>query len=138
MPITTLAHVCLKTTDLKRTRDFYCDALGLKHLFNFTRKNAVIGYYLASGNRTFVEVFQSDAIEPLGKQPIHHLCLETDGLPTLHARLAEQGLNPGPMKLADDNTWQFWITDPNGLAIEIQQYTGKSAQFTGHDVEVDW
>ena len=32
--------------------------------------------------------------------------------------------------------FQFWVQEPNGLDIEIQQYTDRSAQFTGNDVEV--
>jgi hypothetical protein len=30
------------------------------------------------------------------------------------------------------------MKDPNGLDLEFQQYTPKSAQLTGRDVEVDW
>ncbi len=137
MPITTLAHVCLKTTDLERTRAFYCDALGLRKQFDFIRKGTCIGYYLSAGNRTFIEVFLSDAIEPLGKQPIHHLCLETDDLAALHRRLLDLGLKPGDIKTGSDNSPQFWITDPNGLGIEFQQYTPQSSQITGRDVVVD-
>ncbi|MDR1282825.1 MAG: VOC family protein [Opitutaceae bacterium] len=138
MPITSLAHVCLKTTDLKRTREFYCDALGLEKQFNFIRNGVETGFYLKAGNGTFIEVFLADAIEPLGKQPIHHLCLETDDLAGLHARLRECGLTPGDLKTGSDQTPQFWITDPNGLGVEFQQYTPQSSQRTGKDVSVNW
>ena len=30
------------------------------------------------------------------------------------------------------------MRDPYGMDLEFQQYTERSAQFTGKDVEVDW
>ncbi|TIU37930.1 MAG: VOC family protein, partial [Mesorhizobium sp.] len=34
--------------------------------------------------------------------------------------------------------FQAWITDPNGVRIELFEYTAKSAQFTGGDRVADW
>ncbi|TIP51868.1 MAG: VOC family protein, partial [Mesorhizobium sp.] len=43
-----------------------------------------------------------------------------------------------PKKLACDDTYQAWITDPNGVRIELFEYTAKSAQFAGGDRVADW
>jgi catechol 2,3-dioxygenase-like lactoylglutathione lyase family enzyme len=44
--IKTLAHVCLFSRDLERTRQFYCDGLGLSVQFRFMRQGELFGFYL--------------------------------------------------------------------------------------------
>jgi catechol 2,3-dioxygenase-like lactoylglutathione lyase family enzyme len=138
MSIKSIAHVCLKTTDLARTEEFYCGALGLKKHFNFTRQGKIIGAYFQAGNGTFVEVFTADEVERVGRQVLNHFCLETESLEALRNSLLARGLTVGALKMGADQTPQFWMKDPNGLDLEFQQYTPKSAQLTGRDVEVDW
>jgi catechol 2,3-dioxygenase-like lactoylglutathione lyase family enzyme len=138
MSVKSVAHVCLKTTDLARTADFYCGALGLTRHFNFTRKGKIIGAYFSAGHGTFVEVFLVDEVERLGRQVLNHFCLETDALAALRESLVARGLAVGEIKLGADGSPQFWMKDPNGLDLEFQEYTPQSAQRTGRDVEVDW
>ena len=61
-----LAHVCILSTDLEKTRAFYVDTLGLKILFNFLRDDKVFGFYLDAGSRTHIEVFHRDAAPAAG------------------------------------------------------------------------
>jgi catechol 2,3-dioxygenase-like lactoylglutathione lyase family enzyme len=137
MPIKSVAHLCLKTKNLQATLDFYGGALGLRKLFNFNRHGEVIGFYLKAANDTFIEVFQMhDAEVGTGRQLLHHFCLETDDIKKLWQTLSEKGYGPRELIMGADNALQFWVQDPNGLDIEIQQYTERSAQFTGEDVEV--
>jgi len=35
-------------------------------------------------------------------------------------------------RLGQDNTWQIWVTDPDGNRFEIMQYTDKSYQVVGY------
>jgi catechol 2,3-dioxygenase-like lactoylglutathione lyase family enzyme len=137
MTIKSVAHVCIKTKDLTRTLDFYGGALGMQKLFHFTRKGDVIGFYLKASNESFVEVFRmDDAEQGNGRQQLHHFCLETESIEELRQTLLKKGYAPREIIMGADNTLQFWIHDPNGLDIEVQQYTGHSSQFTGADVEV--
>ena len=138
MFILSLAHACIKSTSLEQTSAFYCDALGMKKHFDFTRNGQVIGLYLKASNDSFVEVFLADAVENTDRRCLNHFCLETSDLEGLRQRLLDRGYNPGEVKMGADKTWQFWVTDPNGLAVEFQQYTPESAQQTGADVEVNW
>jgi catechol 2,3-dioxygenase-like lactoylglutathione lyase family enzyme len=138
MSIKSLAHVCLKSTDLDATAAFYCGALGMKRLFDFTRKGKVIGFYMKADNTTFVEVFEAGETAPIEHQVLNHLCLETSDIVALQKALAARGLQPGEVKMGADNSYQFWMKDPNGMSMEFHQYTDKSAQFTGETVEVDW
>jgi catechol 2,3-dioxygenase-like lactoylglutathione lyase family enzyme len=140
MAIKSLAHVCLNTTDLDATADFYCGALGLKRIFDFTRNGKVIGFYLKAGNTTFVEAFLHGEIQPIerNRHVLSHLCLETDDIKALHASLIARGLKPGPVTMAADNALQFWMEDPSGMAVEFQEYSADSSQLTGRAVEVNW
>ena len=138
MSIKSVAHACIKTTDLALTEDFYCGALGMKKHFNFTRQGKVIGAYFKTANATFVEVFLTGEVERLGKQVLNHFCLETESIEALRNSLVARGLTVGELKMGADQSPQFWMKDPNGLDLEFQQYTPKSAQLTGHDVEVNW
>jgi catechol 2,3-dioxygenase-like lactoylglutathione lyase family enzyme len=117
--------------------DFYAGALGMQKLFQFTRQGEVIGFYLKADNDTFIEVFRMDAAEQgNGRQVLHHFCLETDAIESLRQILVEKGYAPREIIMGADNSLQFWVQDPNGLDIEFQQYTERSSQFTGADVEV--
>lgn len=139
MPVTALAHVCVRTRDLAACERFYVDLLGFERLFRFTRRGAVIGCYLRLAERMFLEVFTDDAAAPSGaRNRLSHFCLECRDLSGLRARLAAAGVAVGPLRLGADRTHQFWAPDPDGVSIEFQEYTAESAQFRGGDVEVDW
>ena len=138
MKIKSLAHVCIKTRDLERTREFYCGLLGFHKAFDFVRADKVIGFYLKANNDTFIEVFQSDSVAPLhADRGLHHFCLETDSIEQLHRELRDCGYAPGEIIMGADQTLQFWAQDPSGLDLEFQQYTERSTQFTGADVRVE-
>jgi len=136
--IASVAHVCIKTADLEATERFYCGALGMEKRFAFMRKGEAIGFYLKTANDTFIEVFKADGVEKLGGQVLNHFCLQTEDIRGLRQSLAEKGFFPGEVRMGADGTWPFWMDDPNGLAVEFQEYTDRSAQFAGGEVEVDW
>jgi len=138
MSIKSLAHVCIKSNDLDATTAFYCGALGMQRLFDFTRNGKVIGFYMKADNTTFIEVFEAGEITPIQQQALNHLCLETGDIVALQKDLAARGLQPGDVKMGADNSYQFWMKDPGGMSIEFHQYTDKSSQFTGQSVEVNW
>jgi catechol 2,3-dioxygenase-like lactoylglutathione lyase family enzyme len=137
MIIKSLAHVCIKTRDLERTRDFYCGALGLRKLFDFTRDGQVIGFYLKMANDSFMEIFHDQNAEPGNyERSLHHFCLETDSIEPLRETLQHGGFAPTEIIMGADNTLQFWVQDPNGLDLEFQQYTEQSSQFTGRAIAI--
>jgi len=138
MSIQSFAHACIKTTNLDATTDYYCGALGLKKFFNFTKQGKVIGFYMKADNETFIEVFLADEVEKIGKQVLNHFCLETKSIEALRKTLVERGYAPGEIRMGGDQSPQFWMKDPNGLDVEFQEYTEKSSQRTGQDVEVNW
>ena len=132
-----IAHLCIKTTDLKETERFYTEALGLTKVFNFTKEGRPVGCYLRISDGNFIEVFEEETAES-GSSLIAHLCLETDDIDGMIDRLKEAGVSTTPKKKGCDNTYQTWFQDPNGIDIELHQYTETSTQITGRDVEIDW
>ena len=100
MSIKSVAHVCVKSTDLDATAAFYCGPLGMTRHFDFMRKGKLIGFYMKATNETFVEVFLADEIEAIDKRVLHHFCLETEDLKGLHGKLVAAGTLPAKSKWA--------------------------------------
>ena len=101
-----IAHACYTVRDLDAAVAFYCGKLGLKPAFDFIRDN---------GERFGVYIHR-------------HLCLEVDDLAATVAEFRGRGVQITDAKLGGDNSWQAWITDPDGNRIELHQYTPESKQ----------
>lgn len=133
-----LAHLCIYTKDLEATRKFYCDGLGMKKVFDFTHNGALYGFYLEMSKGNYIEVFLSDDLESESNGPMRHLCLETENITGAKETISKAGIETTEIKKGCDNTFQFWFKDPNGIDIELHQYTSESSQLTGKNCEVDW
>jgi glyoxylase I family protein len=133
-----IAHVCINTSDLEATERFYTKALGLTRKFAFLKDGNLFGYYLDAGNGGFVEVFGGDGIDTGRRPAMTHVCLEVDDLQATIEAVRNAGVEISDRKMGADNSWQAWVTDPNGIKIELLQYTAESCQFTGNDCIVDW
>jgi glyoxylase I family protein len=127
--ITGLAHACFTVSDLERSLAFYRDALGLKPAFDFINKEGRrFGVYLHLGGRSFVELFEGQLGERAEGQSYRHICLEVDDIQSTVHTLRERGLEVSDPKLGGDQSWQAWITDPDGNRIELHHYTAESKQ----------
>lgn len=133
-----LAHVCIFANDLEETRIFYEDVLGIEIQFNFLRDGKVFGFYLNCGGRSHIEVFQHEGARYSDLNPINHFCLEVENIDTAIAHIRSKGIDVTPKKYGCDDTFQVWIRDPNGVRIELFEYTPQSAQFRGGDRIADW
>ncbi len=131
-----LAHLCIHTTDLEKTKWFYCDVLGAEMAFDFDKKGSLFGYYLKFGGNTFLEVFGGDAGAANGN--IKHMCLEVGDIDRLAEVLKANDIEVTDKQLGGDNAWQVWAEDPNGVRIEFHQYTDDSMQLVGGTCPVTW
>lgn len=131
--IKALAHICISTKDLDETEKFYCSCLGLSKKFNFIRDGKVFGYYLQINANNFIEVFLDDANSSEKEPSIKHFCLEVDDIDKAIVEIRNCGIDVTDKEIGLDNSWQVWITDPNGVKIELHQYTAKSSQVVGSD-----
>lgn len=134
--LTNLAHVCIETSDLEKTETFY-RILSLKRQFDFKNlQGELVAFYLAFGNKTYVEVIKTT--KP--KQPglIRHFAIEVDDIDAAHQTLLEHGIDVTDKELGIDNTWMITCKDPNGVFIELHEYTADSLQLVGGVCEVDY
>ena len=132
-----LAHINILSDDLAKTEEFYCGLLGMKKGFEFLKDGKLFGFYLETGENTYIEVFQSGAFD-CNRPLIHHLCLEVDDLDAVIADVRSKGGEITDKKMGGDKSWQAWMRDPAGVNIELMQYTAESSQFTGNPCIVDW
>ena len=124
-----LAHVCFIVSDLDRSTSFYRDKLGLSPAFDFINNECErFGVYLQAGGRCFLELFLGKLSKKAKRQAYHHLCLEVDDLAATVEELREAGVEATEPSMGSDNTWQAWISDPDGNEIELHQYTPQSKQ----------
>ena len=133
---TNLAHVCIESTDLSRTEEFY-NLLGLERRFEFRNQDDdLVGFYLAFGNETFVEVIKVSTRKTEGT--IKHFAIECDDLDVCYQRLTASGVEVTERKLESDDTWMITCHDPDGVYIEIQSYTDESMQRRGGTCRVEY
>ncbi len=136
-----LAHLCFHTDRMAQMVVFYKEVLGLPIKFTLTGDDGqTLGYYFACGQSTFIEIFdQARAIKQWGGQldPLaagnryQHFCLEVIGLEDYRASLEARGIRVSPVKVGMDGSRQAWISDPDGNAIELMEYTPRSLQLHG-------
>jgi len=136
--ISALAHVCIFSRDLVKSEAFYVDALGLGIAFRFMKEGELHGFYFRVAERQFIEVFKREEEAATERLPIGHFTLETPDIHKLHTSLTEKGIEVSEPRLGADQSWQMWLSDPDGTRIEIHQYTPASFQFTGQDCIVNW
>jgi lactoylglutathione lyase/glyoxylase I family protein len=136
--IKSLAHICISAKDLNETENFYCSILGLKKKFSFIKNGRVSGYYLQINENNFIEVFQGNANLSEQKSSIGHFCLEVENIDAVINKLKSRGVELGDKKTGCDKSWQVWFKDPNGIGIELHEYTNESSQKTGKDCIVDF
>jgi lactoylglutathione lyase len=124
--ITSIGHVALRVSDLKRALAFYQEVLGLPELFRLNHDDGSPWLvYLKVSDDSFVELFPAGGPRPEAQgNPVGyvHLCLHVDDMAKTLADLAQRGVDvsKGPTKGKDGN-WQFWLTDPDGNRIELMQ-----------------
>ena len=138
--ITQVAHTCIFAHDLEKTANFYRDVFGIARAFDFKRGEDWIGFYMDLGARTFIEVFRKGESRFAETDQINHICLETEDLDGLIAHVRAQGVEITDKKRGVDGTWQAWTNDPNGVKLEIFEYTAESMQFgpKGGICQVNW
>jgi catechol 2,3-dioxygenase-like lactoylglutathione lyase family enzyme len=135
-----LAHLNFLTNDLDKIADFYVNKLGMKVAFTLDNKEGKpFGYYFACGDTTFLEFFdQAMAAEVWGGTVdelrigtrYRHFCLEVTGLKEFCKSLQSKGIQVSEIKMEMDHSFQAWIADPDGNAIELMEYTPASLQLT--------
>src|SRR5690606_24096453 len=100
------------------------------------KEGVLVGFYLAFDDETFIEVILNRTARAEGI--IKHFAIETDNLDKLCSSLLDGGVDVSEKELAIDFTWIAKCRDPNGIFIELMEYTPESMQRAGGTCEVDY
>jgi glyoxylase I family protein len=124
-----LAHVCFTVADLEASIKFYKDKLGFAHAFDFINENGKrFGVYLHIGGRNFIELFEGKPDTSVKGYSYRHICLEVKDIKATAEHFRSLGVEVSEVKMGSDNSWQAWLTDPDGNRIELHEYTSESKQ----------
>ncbi len=113
-----LGHVTVRSADFERTERFYCDLLGLR--IGSHPAIAVPGRWFYIGDRAVLHVLPRTAEAVAGSGgAIDHFAFDAEDLPAFEKRLEVAGQSFEGRRLADSDTWQVFLTDPDGARVEI-------------------
>ncbi|OYV02085.1 MAG: glyoxalase [Burkholderiales bacterium PBB5] len=113
-----LGHVTVRSADFERTERFYGDLLGLR--IGPRPAIAVPGRWFYIGDRAVIHVLPRAAEALAGSGgAIDHFAFDAVDLPAFERRLKTAGQPFEGRRLADSDTWQVFLTDPDGARVEI-------------------
>jgi len=129
MTVVGMEHVLVLCDDIDRTRDFYCDVVGLS--VGDRPPLAFPGYWLYAGATACVHIAERRAYAAHaaglglevpesnpGPGPLDHIAFAALDYEALTARLAERGV-PAVTNAVPGGPRQVFIEDPNGVRVEI-------------------
>lgn len=132
--LTGLGHIAFRVTDLEKSRDFYCNKLGLREVFRLQRKNDpshwIIYIQVTPGH--FIELLpctrtQEKEISSERGVGFNHFCLLVDDLQATLRTFEARGLEiTDSPYFGLDHNWQYLIQDPDGNTIELLQISAES------------
>ena len=155
--IRSIMHVSFLTDNMDEMIRFYTEILGFK-LTVLTRyrqyinrddrpkmkaiaqkdPDRIVNVYLDAGNGQFIELLgASEGLKPHDQWNTSigysHFALLVDDINEAYDDFVKKGINPDTgISKGPSETYQFWITDPDGNRFEVMQYTEKSYQVVGH------
>ena len=129
-------HITLIVADLERTRQFYCDQLGMQEVtrpdFDFPglwltprqAESAPDGFLQALIHITLAD--EDSGLAGWGDRQVrrtsrgHHFAMEVADAERAHRHVTEVGLEIAvPLKQRPDGAAQFYVRDPDGHLIEF-------------------
>jgi catechol 2,3-dioxygenase-like lactoylglutathione lyase family enzyme len=113
-----LGHVTLRSADFERTERFYCGLLGLR---NGPRPAiAVPGRWFYIGEHAVLHVLPRLAgTQARAGGAVDHFALDAVDRPAFEARLRAAGQPFRCARLADTDTWQLFLDDPDGARVDL-------------------
>ena len=130
--ITGIAHNAVTVRDMQESLRFYTEALGFKRAFEINRPENEEPWivYMSIAPGQFLELFYGGTEDSHWRDSLigfNHFCFEVDDIFQTVERVRGAGypIDIEPKQGADMN-WQAWVTDPNGVRIELMQIDPKS------------
>ena len=131
MALSHLEHFLVQTEDIERTRDWYCDVLGMTHGPTPDFKFPVVWLYI--GDRDVVHVTEGgkdvseNRMAYLGQQSaatsgtgvVDHIAFRATGLRKTMSHLTGLGVAFSQRQVDSQGLFQLFLFDPNGIKIEL-------------------
>ena len=134
--ITNIAHNAVTVADMEASLRFYTEGLGFRKAFEIPNPDTGEPWivYLNICPGQFLELFYGGTEQnPWRNEHIgfNHFCFEVDDIHTAVEKVRQAGypIDIEPKQGADLN-WQAWVTDPNGVRIELMKIDPNSPQAT--------
>jgi catechol 2,3-dioxygenase-like lactoylglutathione lyase family enzyme len=126
MSVGLLDHFNIRTRKLADTVRFYEDVLDLKkgNRPNFTFPGA---WMYSEGKPVvhLVDISQTDEPQKPDSGVVHHVAFASSGFNGMKQRLKSKGLPFDTREVPGGDLWQIFVTDPNGVMIELNYETAK-------------
>jgi catechol 2,3-dioxygenase-like lactoylglutathione lyase family enzyme len=135
MPLTRMEHYLVLTDDIEATKEFYRNALGLQ--VGFRPALGFPGYWLYVGDtpcihiaewRSYTEHSLQQGIPVSTRAPgtgaFDHIAFNAENFAEVRARLERHGVRAGENAVPGAQLRQLFLTDPNGVKIEINVRAG--------------
>ncbi len=128
LPVSGLASVGFRVSDLGQARNFYTGLLGYEEAFALAGKDGRL-------ERVFLKVNEEQFIELLPGLPsgeserLAHIAIQCKDLRGVHRELRRRGLVPPPITIRPDGNPGFALKDPGGTQLEFLEYVPGGRQF---------
>jgi catechol 2,3-dioxygenase-like lactoylglutathione lyase family enzyme len=132
MPLSHIEHVLVATDDMERTRDWYCSVLGMEEGPHPDFGFPVCWLYLGGRDVVHIAPSASQAGENQktylgrtsqdagsGTGALDHVAFRATGLNAMLEHLRANGIEFSERRASDRSLYQLFLTDPNGIKIEI-------------------
>lgn len=132
--IQSIGHTAITVADMEQSLKFYTEAMGFEKTFEIARPETGAPWivYLNVCKGQFIELFYGGTEENPWKNTqigFNHLCFWVDDIHAATQQVKDAGfqMDKEP-KQGPDYNWQAWVTDPNGIRIELMQLDSRSPQ----------
>lgn len=120
-PIVGVAHIGLKTSDLKAADNFYGHVLGFDHFSLDKPAGGLMLNYYKVNDHQYIEIYPT--LRDLSEDRMTHFAFETTDIQQLrHYLAAHQVKVPTALKPGLDKNLSMMVKDPEGHDVEFVQY----------------
>ena len=142
MPLSHLEHFLIQTEDIDKTRDWYVNVLGMTdgahpdfgfpvcwlYLGEHAVLHVTLGGSAVSDNR--MKYLGQQSTDVYGSGVVDHVAFRATGLPEMMSHLDAMGIDYTRRQVDDQNLFQLFLLDPNGVKIELNFAAAEAESIT--------